>query len=263
MWDDVAYRPAEWWSQFPRTLKVVAFSDGVADAAERVGIPTLRLRYYPDPASQTATAWDNGRVLFYWNRKGLAGPRFLERLCGALAINWLLFRDEMDPGSPSVREFSLPSRIGHTRVVRVPGFGTVEQYREAIRPANIILAPRILEGVGLTFLDAMARGCAVLAYDAPTMNEYIRHGENGYLLPARRAAGMTRRIAQGLARRLPFATPTPKQGSCYALTEDQDWHALRRAPLQALGAAALRSCIAGHDRWTQKTGDYARFVLDW
>jgi glycosyltransferase involved in cell wall biosynthesis len=37
------------------------------------------------------------------------------------------------------------------------------------------------EGIGLSFLDAMAQGMVVIAANDATMNEYISHGVNGYL----------------------------------------------------------------------------------
>ena len=38
----------------------------------------------------------------------------------------------------------------------------------------------------MTFLEAMAMGLAVVAPDRPTMNEYIRHGVDGYLYDPRK-----------------------------------------------------------------------------
>ena len=45
----------------------------------------------------------------------------------------------------------------------------------------IYFAPRLSEGIGMSFLDAMAMGRCIIASDDPTMNEYIQHGKTGYL----------------------------------------------------------------------------------
>jgi glycosyltransferase involved in cell wall biosynthesis len=50
-----------------------------------------------------------------------------------------------------------------------------------IKEKAIFIAPRDYEGIGLSFLEAMAMGKAVIAVDNPTMNEYIADGETGYL----------------------------------------------------------------------------------
>ena len=51
----------------------------------------------------------------------------------------------------------------------------------AIDAAAFYIAPRVQEGIGMSFLEAMARGRCVVAADHPTMNEYIEHGKTGFL----------------------------------------------------------------------------------
>ena len=48
---------------------------------------------------------------------------------------------------------------------------------------RILLFPTKLEGLGLPLLEAMSSGLAVVAADAPPMNEFVRNGENGLLVP--------------------------------------------------------------------------------
>ena len=63
-----------------------------------------------------------------------------------------------------------------------------QDYLKYLNQANIFIAPRAAEGVGLSFVEALARGCAVFAYDAPTMNEYITHKADGFLFKERNPA---------------------------------------------------------------------------
>jgi hypothetical protein len=42
-------------------------------------------------------------------------------------------------------------------------------------------APRLRQGIGFTFLDAMALGMVVITQDDATWNEYSKDGEKGYL----------------------------------------------------------------------------------
>jgi glycosyltransferase involved in cell wall biosynthesis len=53
---------------------------------------------------------------------------------------------------------------------------------DLIKQAGIYIAPRKLEGIGISFLETMVMGKAVIAQDAPTMNEYIENGINVYLV---------------------------------------------------------------------------------
>ena len=57
----------------------------------------------------------------------------------------------------------------------------IEKIGGLIRQKGIYVAPRDLEGIGMSFLEAMAMGKAVIAVDNPTMNEYIEDGKTGYL----------------------------------------------------------------------------------
>jgi glycosyltransferase involved in cell wall biosynthesis len=58
----------------------------------------------------------------------------------------------------------------------------LEKIGGLIKQKGIYIAPREYEGIGLSYLESMAMGKAVIAVDNPTMNEYIKHGINGYLI---------------------------------------------------------------------------------
>ncbi len=59
--------------------------------------------------------------------------------------------------------------------------GRDRAYREALLKSNVFFSPRMREGIGMAFLEAMASGLCVVAPDFPTMNEYIANGTNGIL----------------------------------------------------------------------------------
>lgn len=49
--------------------------------------------------------------------------------------------------------------------------------------ADVALLPSRWEGLGLTFIEALASGLAVVAADAPPMSDYVRHEWNGLRCP--------------------------------------------------------------------------------
>ncbi len=70
----------------------------------------------------------------------------------------------------------------HTHFGTVPAPGLYHK-------GKVLLFPTKLEGLGLPLLEGLASGLAVIATDAPPMNEFIRHGENGLLVPVAERGG--------------------------------------------------------------------------
>jgi hypothetical protein len=265
MWDNVAlnWSSDEWWASLPKNLRVVAFSDGIEQKAKAAGLPTLRLHYHKDPLEFEAISWDNGRTLFHWNRTGLFGPTFLKKLCAVLNITDLYFRGTIDPKITPNAAYELPTKIGRTVVHNVSRFDSQKQYFDVLKRCNIYLAPRALEGVGLTFLEAMASGCAVMGYDAPTMNEYITHGVDGYLFPAESMEQQPNSLAQRTKDIIQmWTTGRPAVYPC-RVSIHQDWSQLEQIDLKILGHTARAGQEAGFALWKKQISEYAHFILDW
>ena len=81
---------------------------------------------------------------------------------------------------------------------------------------NVIIAPRVFEGVGMTFVESLIRGCAVFFCNQPTINEYIIHKNNGYLFSNRKTGVIDRLLG--------------RQTNPYKIIResDQDWHDIKK-----------------------------------
>jgi len=273
MWDTLRAYPQEWWNTFPKSMRVVAFSEVIAERAIAAGLPTLQLRYFVNPKAVDPATWNQGRVAWYWNRTGMVGPEFLEALCQSLEIRKLFFMSKMDPVISWKTSYSLPkpytlgSRIGNTLVEEFPDLLPVGDYLKKIDQTNIYIAPRVSEGVGMAFLEALARGCAVFAFDAPTMNEYIHHRIDGYLMPRQYVQGRTlsERLLHKI-KRLLLKSPSverPRPHSDREMTEYQNWSEISKLKVETLGQTARQSHQIGYAEWQKQIPEYARFVLDW
>ena len=250
MWDQARIYDERWWANLPSSLRVVALSGPVFERASAAGLPTLNLRYFLDPADMPRTEWERGRVACYWNRTGMMSPQAVRRMCKELLLDRLLFREQLDPRVPDRLGYTMPGRVGPTEVISIRP-SSRREYLEITRQANIFIAPRTSEGVGLTFLEAMARGSCVIGYDAPTMNEYIRDGENGLLFKSSHSRLHPAALVR-FARRLP-----------HPVNVDQPWKRLAEADHAALGERGRADHQAGHELWLGSLAEYRRFVLDW
>ena len=104
-------------------------------------------------------------------------------------------------------------------------FKDKQDFLDVLGNANVFFAPRLAEGIGQSFLEAMARGQCVVAPDNGTMNEYILHGVNGLLYDPEH--------------------PAPLDFSRFAI----------------LGEAARQSVAAGYDRWLAAEDRLEEFIL--
>jgi hypothetical protein len=257
MWDTARTFPKSFWARLPRNIRILSFSDALSQRTRAAGLITLDVRYYANPDAQPRAPWNGERTAFYWNRTGLVSPHFLTQWCKALKIDRLLFKPQLDPNLPQRLSFTLPGQLGQTRVETVPHVQNRDDYFHLIQSANIFLAPRPSEGIGMTFIEALARGCAVFAYDSPTMNEYIRSGETGVLLRSRtpkslRALALARRKLAGFG----FQQPKP----IFYLQDNHSWKEMAALDLPAIGLAAYEAHQQGYARWLTSIPKMAEYI---
>lgn len=60
-------------------------------------------------------------------------------------------------------------------------FDSKQEMVNCMNGCDLYVSPRLYEGIGMGFLDAMAYGLVPVAFDTPTHNEYISNGYNGIL----------------------------------------------------------------------------------
>lgn len=136
-------------------MGVISFCDKVTEHARRCGVTNiLDVRYFPDPDSLPKEKGDPKRV-FLWERGEI---------------------------TQSVVEKLFPPSDGYIfDVKRADEFLERDAYLARIAKCGIVIAPRRKEGIGMSFLEAMAMGKCVVANDDATMNEYIENGKTGVL----------------------------------------------------------------------------------
>lgn len=251
MADDLPDEESGFWERLPKSLRVVALSDVVQARAKRHQLPCFFSRFHLNPEDYVQADWSAGRVAYYWNRRDLVTITFLRRFCRELRIDRLLFRPDLDPGVDPSYAFQLPSRIGSTIVDKVEWMESPDAYAERTASANIVIAPRGGEGVGIVLLEALARGACTIAYDAPTMDEYIENGRNGLLLrrfskPSIASLALRAGVWASGALRLARNTASLRYHHISGL---QDWRMLSNLDLQRLGEQARQDHFAGALAW--------------
>ena len=283
MWDWVFDFGQSWWNLLPKSLRIVAFSQSVARHAQAAGLEVLSLRYFMDPEKFELANWNSKRVMFYWNRVGLLTRDVLAQLCKSLDVDELLFGEKSDGTRGG---YILPDRLGTTRVSTIPAFVPRNQFIDITRATNIFLAPRAIEGIGMTFLEGLARGCALFAYDSPTLNEYIFHLKNGYLwrnqkkasirlgghgcltprgyLWGRHGARLINLVESACRKSKRLISLIRGNYAWRPVDVDlQDWGEISKLDLRSLGLQARQDHYLGYAEWKNRISEYASFISNW
>jgi hypothetical protein len=168
------YNNAHWYHF--RNLKVICFSDNLKERLDSLGFYTLGVKYFPKPETM-----DEGleNSCFFWQRSNKIDWKVVKNLLSKSKVKNIHLHKAVDPGQNLI----LPSAEDSNKFKfeYTDWFKTKESYLKAMNKCQIYIAPRPKEGIGFSFLEAMARGKAVVAVNQATMNEYIQDGYNGYL----------------------------------------------------------------------------------
>jgi glycosyltransferase involved in cell wall biosynthesis len=77
----------------------------------------------------------------------------------------------------------------------VEWWGQQDDMREVFARSNVVCLPSYGEGVPKVLIEAAASGRALVASDVPGCREVVRHGENGFLVPARSTEALVHALA--------------------------------------------------------------------
>ncbi len=262
MWDQFSLLSQYWWNKFPRNLKVIAYSEPVYLRAKKAGMPVLKVKYFPNPANLSPADWNKKRTVFYWNRACLVSPKFLDKLCGTLEIENFIFMNQTDPYVPKKMAYKLPDFLGKTEVTHINSFLPPKDFEENANLSNIFIAPRPEEGVGITYLEQLARGSAVFAYTGATMDEYIQSGENGFLFESSRFSKFLEYLFNSdlfikrVVRRSILLTGRKFKHPTF----NQDWERISHLDLIQLGQKAIEMQSQGHLEWINSINSMKEFI---
>jgi glycosyltransferase involved in cell wall biosynthesis len=153
----------------------INFSKTIHFQLINLGLQTYYFQYFPTP--QEKCLGDKNK-LFFWQRRNDINLNLVEKLFANYPIN-IHLHQALDPHQ--LIEKPSEEHIKKFQLASSDWFNSKEEFLSAIKDKTFFIAPRIKEGIGMSFLEAMAMGKIVIANNDATMNEYIEHGVNGYL----------------------------------------------------------------------------------
>lgn len=197
MYDASSTLPAKHWAAMKQAL-IIAFSLELHLRIQAAGVDSLYVRYCPSPPRRgtpnhegsviittSITSRENskdGLRVFFWERLPDTAISFanVQRLLDKLNVSHLHVHCAPDPGRCSHHSSKYHSE--RYEVTTSNWFEDRRDYHDLLKQADIYIAPRYSEGIGMGFLEAMLEGCCVIAHDMATHNEYIENWSNGILV---------------------------------------------------------------------------------
>lgn len=162
------------WDEY-QDIQIINFCKKLHTHLKKRGFSSHYIQYFPSPSSIT----DIGSIksVFFWQRRSEVNINTVERLLENNSIDHLHIHKALDPNE----NFTEPSNTLKYKISYSEWFKTKEELKKTMERSAIYIAPRLREGIGMSFLEAMALGRCVIAPNHPTMNEYIKNKVTGFL----------------------------------------------------------------------------------
>lgn len=162
------------WNEY-RNCNIINFSSTLHEKCKSLGLSSYYIQYFPKPSEVTNYGEEN--AIFFWQRREKITTETLAKVVDTEKISKVYLHTVPDPNNKKIE----PSKKWDGKVINSNWFDSKDEMQKYIQQAAIYFAPREYEGIGMSFLEAMAAGRCVISPDNPTMNEYITHGKTGFL----------------------------------------------------------------------------------
>lgn len=171
------------WSEYSE-YKFINFSRTLYSKLEFLNFQSnIYLQFAPNVSKQKKSRDSNRKPkVFFWQRSKKINWSLLKKLINFSQISsFHLHRIEIDAENDDWFEVPEDQDLENYNVTFSSWFDSKDDLYRLLSDCDIFVAPRLLEGIGQIFLEAMALGKCVISPNLPTMNEYIDDGVNGIL----------------------------------------------------------------------------------
>ena len=161
------------WSQF-RGFRFITFCEKIHNILLDLGIASCSVKYVPEIVRPDSLADSKKKTAFIWKRTPNFNLPLVIQMFKRNGIDKIICHGVSENQRYEDRDIDIEYTNGW--------FKTHEDYLGILLKCNYFFAPRLYEGIGMGFLEAMGLGLCVISPNQATMNEYIVDNVNGYLL---------------------------------------------------------------------------------
>ena len=163
MYDGVPPRNDKIWYEY-RDVNIINFSRTLHNELKSLGFSSYYFQFFPKPLKITNEG--DEKSIFFWQRINQININTVAKLIDLENIKHIHFHHAIDPG----HEFVEPGEEINKKATHSTWFDTREDMQKQMQKSAVYIAPRMFEGIGMSFLEAMAMGRCVIAPNNPTMN---------------------------------------------------------------------------------------------
>lgn len=171
-------------ADYSKKVKYISFSKNLHDKITEFGCQSSYFQYFPGLSlirhDNKLRSFDKA---FFWYR-GDVRISAVCKFCRDLGVKSLTIMFHPDPHHLPIgleSKESVYNWSGGLDVKFIDWLPSRSDLFPVLLNHDFYFAPRHYEGIGMSFLEAMAIGLIVVAPNLPTHNEYIVHGYNGLL----------------------------------------------------------------------------------
>jgi hypothetical protein len=180
MYDGAPLANIYWRSLSYLPIKVIAFSDVLYKKCMTFRIDVLRLRYYFPPDFYAISSEKKKLNFLFWYRGSITFDD-IKKFLDPENVGNFIYRSSPDAFFKEEKISPEDIKKYNMKIIDDSAANSRGDYLRLLDSVDVFIAPRKKEGIGMSFLEAIAMGKVVIAYDGATMNEYIKNGYNGYL----------------------------------------------------------------------------------
>ena len=181
MYDSVYKEDISFWLKYVN-FKFICFSKVLYSKLRKIGIDCLYVQYFLPSNFSSKYNKEESNDKFsccFWQRTNKIKWTTIKKLLSKNKVDEFNLHLAVDP---CYKEYFPTNRdIKRYNIKVTKWFKNRKDYLDKIKKSKIYFAPRMYEGIGLSFLEAMSLGKCIVAPNKPTMNEYIKDGINGIL----------------------------------------------------------------------------------
>jgi hypothetical protein len=183
MYDAVYKQGASFWKGIGH-IKIVCFSAALRAVCLSHRLDSLFIQYYPEAVGPVASGYESKRM-FFWQRRNWPNWQTLTSILPTCQFEKIHHHVALDPGTESTEEIRVlptPLETSQENFSSSVWYPKKSDLIAKLREFNVFFLPREREGIGFSFLDAMAIGLIPVGFDQPTFNEYVVNGINGVIV---------------------------------------------------------------------------------